>query len=150
MDFTKQNSTFPGHFIVFWLAFVSFVLTVIFGSITAHAGYAAKRQQVGQAVVISLGPWSHGPTYNYTFKVGRETFDGNASERSHGTHEIGQVVQVYYDPLNPVKNDLSPLTGGWRGAAYVGLMGTGVATALFIFGVILRRRARSLREKSEP
>ncbi len=77
MVFTKQYPNVAAC-IAFSLAICALGTTVFLGLYTAHLSAVTTRQQSVQAVVVSLGNWNHGQTYNYRFKVDGENFSGNS------------------------------------------------------------------------
>lgn len=64
----------------------------------------AAREQTTQGVITAHQPANHN-RYGYVFSVGGKSFTGWETPGKDG-REIGKQVLVYYDPLNPNKNEL--------------------------------------------
>lgn len=124
-----------------WMFVVFFAWTSYWGWNAVHVSRVAERQHVGHATVIALGKWNHGQTYDYTFRVGNQSFTDNSLGPLESTYRKGQRVPVYYDPNRPNTSSLrefswSPIPDG---------IPVGFGLGALIFAFLRWRRARARR-----
>lgn len=140
MDLAKENPRIVAV-IAFWGAVVFSGWTIWESWNAAHILAVAKRQQVAQATIVSLGAWDHGQTHNYTFEVGRQKFYGNSLAPMRETYKSGQAVPVYYDPRNMTTSSLVAFSSNPLSNAFSIIMGVCFAGAALIHGVRMWRRS---------
>jgi hypothetical protein len=98
-DFDWVNPSWANLFIT--LPWGIGILAAVFGWSADHA--IAKRE--GTTIgVITAHTKSRSDRYQYTFSVNGEKLDGSSG--ADDQHNIGDRVTVFYDPVDPNKNDL--------------------------------------------
>jgi hypothetical protein len=106
----------------------------------------ATRQQTTQEKITAHEPSNHN-RFGYAFTVNGRIYHGWQSPKAEEL-EIGKVVVVYYDPMDPTKNalvDFSEL--GLQALGPIPMMTIGIAAvAVFIF----RRRHDNLEASKIP
>jgi len=100
----------------------------------------AERQQTTHGTITAHVPANHN-RYGYIFSVDGKSYTGWESPKGNEL-EVGKLVRVYYDPIDPNKNaltDFAEMSSQNLGPVPLLMFGIG-AVALFIF----RRRRRKL------
>lgn len=97
----------------------------------------ARREQTTSGTIVAHEPANH-DRYGYTFNVNGKPYTGWQSPYDSVTFTIGQVVTVYYDPLDPNVSALVDYDElSWIAFGPVPFMAGILLVAAFIF---LRRR----------
>jgi Protein of unknown function (DUF3592) len=97
----------------------------------------ARRQQTTSGTISAHEPANH-DRYGYTFNVNQKTYNGWQIPYDDVHFTIGQVVTVYYDPLDPHNSELVSFDeSSWSAFGPVPFIVGILLVAVFIF---VRRR----------
>lgn len=65
----------------------------------------ASRERIAEATVTSHDPHNH-DRYGYTFVIEGKTYSGWAYPGTKLDFHVSEILDVYYDPLNPAENGI--------------------------------------------
>lgn len=143
-------------------AILQYVFTGIGVLMLAIAGYLSYRvhsftstAQVATGEVVSLDQNRDGakPIVRFTDRQGREVEFQSSVRSKPPSHELGERVQVLYDPAEPAEAELDGFISLWLGPLIVGGLGTAffaIGAGWLLFKAKRRGRDARLRREGRP
>jgi hypothetical protein len=107
----------------------------------------SKRQCEAQGTITTHDVHNHG-RYGYTFSINGKTYRGWVYPGTHLDFQIGELVNVYYDPLNPSVNANDTFADQAIGSLYYVLFIIVITTGVIIALYLQRRNVLSKNDRT--
>ncbi|MCR4031309.1 MULTISPECIES: DUF3592 domain-containing protein [Flavobacterium] len=144
----------------------NFVFSIVGAGLLAGAIYLyvdkqaflAKAETV-QGTVTELIPkrskesTTYSPVFSFTTKTGQTIMHHSSVSSSPPSYDVGEKVEVFYDPENPNKAEIKGFVSLWLGVLILGVVGTVfflIGSLGIVFRWLKKRKTQNLRETGKP
>ncbi|WJS94153.1 DUF3592 domain-containing protein [Flavobacterium johnsoniae] len=118
-----------------------------------------EKAETTQGTVIEMIPkrskdsTTYSPVVSFTTKSGQEIAYTSSTSSNPPSYNVGENVQIFYDPANPNKAEINGFFSLWLGVIILGFIGI-VFFLIGSLGVLFRylknKKAQNLRETGKP
>lgn len=118
-----------------------------------------EKAETTQGTVIELIPkrskdsTTYSPLVSFTTKSGQEITYTSSTSSNPPSYDVGENVQIFYDPANPNDAEINGFFSLWLGVIILGFIGI-VFFLIGSLGVLFRylknKKAQNLRETGKP